>query len=605
MLSSINDIDIKKLSYGELSLLADDIRNFLIEKISKTGGHLASNLGIVELTISIMRNFDFDYDKIIFDVGHQSYVYKILTGRKDKFDTLRQLNGLSGFPKLKESKYDFFETGHSSTSISAALGMARARDLKNENYKVISVIGDGALTGGMVYEALNDVGYNKTNLIIILNDNEMSISNNVGGLSNCLNNVRISSSYNKLKEKVHLKLSKRKYIENKAYKLKQAIKSIFITSSFFEDLGIRYIGPIDGHDIKEIDKVLRRVKKLNGPIVIHTITKKGQGYLPAMTNPNKYHAVGPFNAKTGKVLQESTNTYSKSFGKAMIDITKEDKSVVAITAAMTDGTGLTEYAKKYENNFFDIGIAEEHAVTFAAGLAISGLKPVFAVYSTFLQRAFDQIIHDVCIPNLNVTFAIDRAGLVGQDGKTHQGVFDLSYLSLIPNMTIIVPKCVDEMEIILRYAVNANKPVAIRYPKGGDLYKLKPLKKIKEGKWEIVSKGDKTIILATGKMVGYAMCIKDMCKSNPTVINACFVKPLDYNMLDNIVDNYDNIITLEDNNVIGGFGNQVLLYLNKKGKNKNIKIIGFDDKFIDHGKIDELLSNENMSINDIVSIIDN
>ena len=605
LLDKTNLENIKDLSYEELSLLSDEIREFLVEKVSHTGGHLASNLGIVELTISLLRNFDFNKDKIVFDVGHQSYVYKILTGRKDKFDTLRQHKGLSGFPKLSESKYDFFETGHSSTSISATVGMARARDLRGENHKVIALIGDGALTGGMVYEALNDVGYNKTNMIIILNDNEMSISSNVGGLSNHLNNIRISTSYNKLKEKVHLKLDRKKHLVNKIHKLKNKIKSLFINSSFFEDLGIRYIGPIDGHNIKELDRVLKKIKKINGPIVIHTKTKKGQGYLPAMENPDKFHGIGPFDITTGNVLKNNQDTYSNAFGKAIENLTKKDKSIVAITAAMASGTGLKNYKEKYQDNFFDVGIAEEHATTLAAGMASGGLKPVFVVYSTFLQRAFDQIIHDVCMPNLNVTFAIDRAGLVGADGKTHQGVFDLSYLSLVPNMTIVTPKCTEELECLLTYAVNANKPVAIRYPRGGDITKLKPLKKVKEGKWEVISKGEKTAVIATGKMVGYALLAKEKCKTNPMIINATFVKPLDYNLLNKLNQKNYNIITLEDNNIIGGFGNQILLYLNKIGYTKKVKILGYEDKFIEQGTIDELLKEEKLSVDEIVKIIDN
>ena len=524
MLENIKNIsDIKKLNNSELSLLADDIREFLIEKVSVTGGHLASNLGVVEVTLALMKNFNFDEDKIVFDVGHQSYVYKILTGRKDKFDSLRQFKGISGFPKLSESKYDFFETGHSSTSISAAVGMARARDLKGENHKVIALIGDGALTGGMVYEALNDVGFNKTNMIIILNDNEMSISGNVGGLSNHLNKIRISPSYNRLKEKVHLKLDKKTKIVNSIHKFKNSLKSLVINSSFFEDLGIRYIGPIDGHDLKELNRTFKKIKNLNGPVLVHVVTKKGQGYLPAMENPDKFHGVGPFDIETGKSKKKSGMTYSKAFGEAICNIACDDDSVVAITAAMTDGTGLTNYKKEYKDRFFDVGIAEEHAVTLAAGMAASGLKPVFTVYSTFLQRGFDQLIHDVCMPNLNVTLAIDRAGLVGADGETHQGVLDLSYLSMIPNMTVLVPKCMEEMEVILRYAIDANKPIALRYPRGGDNYKLKPLKTIEEGKWEIVSDGEKVAVIAVGKMVGYAMMAKEKCNGNPLIIYATFV----------------------------------------------------------------------------------
>lgn len=550
-----------------------------------------------------MRSFDFNHDKIIFDVGHQSYVYKILTGRKEKFNTLRKLNGLSGFPKLNESKYDFFETGHSSTSISAAVGMSRARDLNKDNYNVISLIGDGALTGGMVYEALNDVGDNKTNMIIILNDNEMSISNNVGGLSHHLNELRISSSYNKLKEKVHIKLIKKIKLTNNIRKIKNKIKKLFINSSFFEDLGIRYIGPIDGHNIDELTNVFNKVKNLKGPTLIHVITKKGLGYEPALNNPDKFHGIGPFNIETGKLKKESSNSYSKYFGDSLVELAKKDKKIVAITASMTDGTGLTKFKETYQNRFFDVGIAEEHAVTFAAGLAISGHKPVFAVYSSFLQRGFDQIIHDVCMQNLHVVFVIDRAGLVGEDGKTHQGIFDLSYLSMIPNMEIVVPKCMEEIKPLLEYATSLNKPVAIRYPRGNDITTLKPLTKIKPNKWEIVSDGEKVAVIATGRMVGYAMLAKEKSNNNPMIINATFIKPLDKELLKKLVkDNYD-IITVEDNTIINGFGSQVLRELNNLGYTKKIKMMGIDDEYISQGSIDELFSLNKMNVSDIANEI--
>ncbi len=606
MLEKINDFhDIKDLNYKELSFLADDIREFLIESISKTGGHLASNLGIVELTLSLFRNFDFDYDKIVFDVGHQSYVYKILTGRKDKFSTLRQLNGLSGFPKRKESKYDFFETGHSSTSISASLGLARARDLKKENHHVIALIGDGALTGGMVYEALNDVGDNKTNLIIILNDNEMSISGNVGGLSNHFNSIRISSSYNKLKEKVHLKLDKKRKVVNTLHRLKSALKSLLVNSSFFEDLGIKYIGVIDGHNLKELDRVLRKVKKLSGPVVIHVATKKGLGYLPAMENPDRFHGVSKFDIKTGKILSPQKESYSTSFGHALTSLAKKDEKILAITAAMCDGTGLNEFKKQFPKRFFDVGIAEEHATTFASGLATSGFKPVFAVYSTFFQRAFDEVIHDVCLPNLNVTFAIDRAGLVGNDGETHQGMFDLSYLSMMPNMTIVVPKCLEEMETILNYAVNKNSPVSIRYPRGSSKKVLKPIKKVKDGTWEVISKGEKIAILAVGKMVEKALEAKEKSKQDIMIINSLFVKPLDYKMLEKLAKEKYKIITIEDNTIVNGFGSQVLQYLNKIGYHQEVSILGLKDHFIEHGSVEELYALEKIDVDSIIKEIKN
>ena len=599
----ISPNDIKNLSLKELEDLSISLRKFLIENISKTGGHLSSNLGIVELTISILKNFDFSNDKIIFDVGHQSYVYKILTGRKENFDTLRQYNGISGFPKRDESLYDFFDTGHSSNSISACLGMARARDIKGEDYNVISVIGDGAFTGGMVYEALNDLGFNKSKMLIILNDNQMSISTNVGGLSKCLNKVRLTPSYNKLKEHVHYKLDKknRNKIVNIAKKIKTSVKNLFFNPMFFENLGVRYIGPIDGNNIKNLNKILKKVKNLNEPIVLHVITTKGLGYMPALTNPDKFHAVSKFDVKTGNTISKSTRTYSASFGESLVKLALNNKNIVAITAAMTSGVGLSKFSEIFPNRFFDVGITEEHAVTLAGGMAANGLRPVFAVYSTFLQRSFDQLLMDVCMQKLPVVLAIDRAGLVGNDGKTHQGVFDISYLNMMPNIEILAPKCTEEMELLLKYAFTRNNPVAIRYPRGNDIYSLKPIKKIEYGKWEKIIDGKELIILAVGKMVSYAIlaCKKISKKYKPIIINALFIKPLDKYILEEIIKNNYNVLTLEDNNIIGGFGQQVLYELNNMGFNKKIKIMGYDDKFIDHGSIDELLHQEKMDTDNI------
>ncbi len=598
-----NPTDIKKLTLSELIQLSAEIREFLINNISKTGGHLASNLGVVELTIAILNNFDFTKDKIVFDVGHQSYVYKILTDRKQNFNTLRQYRGLSGFPKREESKFDFFDTGHSSNSMSASLGMARARDLKGEDYNIISIIGDGALTGGMVYEALNDLGFNHSKMLIILNDNEMSISLNVGGLQKCLNKVRLTPSYNKLKEKVHYKLDRKNSnkLVNIARKVKNSLKSLFFTPMFFEDLGIRYIGPVDGNNIKDLNKILKKIKNLNEPIVLHVVTTKGLGYLPALQNPNGFHSISRFDVQTGKVDSKFEETYSSSFGRALVSLAKKDKRIVAITASMITGTGLQEFSEIYPNRTFDVGITEEHAVTLAGGMATNGLKPIFAVYSTFLQRGFDQLLMDVCLQNLPVVFALDRAGLVGSDGKTHQGVFDLSYLNMMPNIEILAPKCTEEMETILSYAFNRNCPIAIRYPRGGNLLKLHPIKTIKTGEWEKISNGDKVVILATGKMVSLAYLAKEKLakKYNPIIINALFVKPLDKKILKKIVKQNYNVLTLEDNNIIGGFGQQVLYELNCLGFNQKIKILGYKDKFIDHGSIDELLMQEHMDIKSI------
>lgn len=597
--------DIKSLSISELEKLSGEIRQFLINNISKTGGHLASNLGIVELTIALFKNFDFSKDKIIFDVGHQSYVYKILTDRKDKFSSIRKYKGISGFPKRNESKYDYFDTGHSSNSISASLGMARARDLKKENYDIISVIGDGAFTGGMVYEALNDVGFNKSKMFIILNDNQMSISLNVGGVSKCLNKIRLNTSYNKLKEKVHHKIDRKTKLVNLTKKVKNSIKSLFFNQMFFESLGVKYIGPIDGHDIKELDRTIKKIKKLNEPVVLHVTTTKGLGYLPSLINPDKFHAVGSFDIETGIPTSKKGVTYSSAFGKSLVKIANKDKNVVAITAAMSDGTGLKEFSELYPDRIFDVGITEEHAVTLASGMALSGLKPVFAVYSTFLQRGFDQILMDVCMQNAPVIFAIDRAGLVGSDGKTHQGVFDISYLTMMPNIEILSPKSTSEVELILKYALKQNKPVAIRYPRGCDILNLDRIKNIETGKWEKISDGEKVVILAVGKMIQYAIKAKELLKEkyNPIIINSLFIKPLDNEYLKIIIKNKYNVLTLEDNNIIGGFGQQVLYNLNKLGFKNKIKIMGYEDKFIDHGNIDELLNDENMDIKNIADEI--
>lgn len=457
--------DLKKLNENEYKVLSEELREFLIDSVSKTGGHLASNLGVVELTLSLFKTFDFNKDKIIWDVGHQSYVYKILTGRKEGFKKLRMLNGMSGFPKRNESKYDYFDTGHSSTSISAAIGIARARDLNKDNYNVIAVIGDGALTGGMALEALNDAGFRKTKVIVILNDNQMSISTNVGGLSRYLNKLRIAPKYNKLKTDIHASLDTSpagKKIAGKISKVKGSLKQLVVPSMLFENMGVKYIGPIDGHDIKAMAEVFSKAREIDGPVIIHTLTQKGKGYALAEESPSKYHGIGPFDLESGELNSSSKNNYSRVFGESLIKLSEKDKKIVAITAAMPDGTGLKDFSQKFKDRFFDVGIAEQHAVTLAAGMASNGLKPVVAVYSTFLQRALDQVIHDVCIQNLPVVFAIDRAGIVGEDGETHQGIMDISYLSMIPNMHIVAPKCLEEVEILLKWAIDRKAPVAIR-----------------------------------------------------------------------------------------------------------------------------------------------
>ncbi|MBZ9635906.1 1-deoxy-D-xylulose-5-phosphate synthase [Clostridium sp. FP1] len=598
ILDNFNDINaVKKMSIEELNVFAVEIRNFLIEKVSKTGGHLASNLGIVELTLSLYNVFDLDSDKIIWDVGHQSYVHKILTGRKDKFDTLRNFEGLSGFPKREESKYDSFESGHSSTSISAGLGMARARDLQGKDYDVVSVIGDGALTGGMALEALNDVGFRKTKMIIVLNDNQMSISKNVGGISKYLSGFRIDPTYNRIKKEINSTLRRIPSVGNgmakSIHKIKDGIKQVVVPGMLFEHMGIKYLGPIDGHDIKEVSKVLKLAKNIEGPVIIHVITKKGKGYKFAENQPGKYHSVGPFNPLIGELSGGSKESYSDGFGEQIVSLAKENKNIVAITAAMPEGTGLEKFSKQFPNRFFDVGIAEQHAVTMAAGMASQGLKPVFAVYSTFLQRAYDQIVHDVCIQKLPVIFAIDRAGIVGQDGETHQGIFDLSYLSHIPNMTIMAPKCISELKSMLAFAVKQDYPIAIRYPRGGDNpnISMSSIQNFKRGKWEILFQGGKIALVATGKMVQNAVLVREKLKDmgvEVTVINACFIKPIDEALISELVHKKYSIVTIEDNIVHGGLGSLVLEYVNTLEEKTKVINLGFKDEFIPHGTVDIL-----------------
>lgn len=605
-LDKINNInDIKGLNISEKKELANEIREFLIEKVSKNGGHLASNLGIVELTISLCSVFNFEYDKIVFDVGHQSYVYKILTGRKDRFDTLRKYKGLRGFPYKKESPYDYFETGHSSTAISASVGMARARDINKEEYNIVSVVGDGAISSGMSLEAINDVGFNKTKMIIILNDNGMSISSNVGGISSYLSKLSLNEKYIKIKNALKYSLDDTPFGDfsfKMLSRMKDGIRKTLVPSKYFEDMGLTYIGPIDGHNINEIEKVLRRAKKINEPVIIHVVTKKGKGYKLAENTPEKYHGVSPFDIEEG-VKSSGKESYSSAFGKAITKLASKDKSIVAITAAMQDGVGLQEFAKKYPDRYFDVGISEEHAVTLAAGMSVSNVKPIFAVYSTFLQRGFDQIVHDVCMQNSPMIFAIDRAGLVGSDGETHQGILDLSYLSIIPNMTIISPKCISELETLLEWSTKQTFPIAIRYPRGGDYISMKPLKKIELGKWEYITKGKNLTIIATGKMVQKAYQIINDNNLDITLINATFIKPLDKEVLRKIIKNKDNVLTLEDNLINGGLGHNILLTLNELNFNKKIKILGFNNKFVEQGSIEELYTQEHLDNESILKEI--
>lgn len=613
-LENYNDVNkIKNMNINELNEFAEEIREFLIDKVSKTGGHLASNLGVVELTISLYNVFNFNKDKLIWDVGHQSYVHKILTGRKDDFDTLRNFGGLSGFPKREESKYDMFDTGHSSTSISAAVGMARARDLHEEKYDVVAVIGDGALTGGMAFEALNDVGYNKTKMTIVLNDNQMSISKNVGGLSTYLSELRMGTIYNRFKNDFNSTIEKipgvGKGVVNSINRIKDSVKQLVVPGMLFEDMGIKYYGPIDGHNIKELSKVFKNAQKVDGPVLIHVITTKGKGYKFAEKFPHKFHGVGPFDCDSGEFSSTGNKSYSSVFGNTMVEMAGVNKNVVAITAAMPEGTGLDNFAKKYPKRFFDVGIAEQHAVTMAAGMAVQGLRPVFAVYSTFLQRAYDQILHDVALQKLPVVFAIDRAGIVGQDGETHQGLFDLSYLSHMPNMTIMSPKCTEELRTMLNFAVTQNYPIAIRYPRGGDgcNIHLSPLTTFKKGKWEVIGgKKGKILIIATGKMVQNAVIVREKLQNigiEATVVNACFVKPIDKLLIEEFMDKGFSIVTIEDNVITGGLGSLVLQFVTSKCYQGKILNLGFKDEFVPHGNVDILYKIYNLDVDGIYSSI--
>lgn len=595
ILDEINETgDIKKINPAQYAELAGEIRHFLIEKISKTGGHLASNLGVVELTMAMHLSFDIPNDKIIWDVGHQSYTHKILTGRKDGFDELRKFGGMSGFPKRRESDTDVFDTGHSSTSISAGLGYVHARELNGENYSVVSVIGDGALTGGMALEAINNASNLKSNFIIVLNDNNMSISRNVGAISNMLNEIRTDEKYVDMKENVKDKLSQIPQFGDKMVskikKTKSNIKHFFIPGMNYEDMGITYLGPIDGHDIDRLLKAFKTAKRVKHGVILHVVTKKGKGYKYAEKNPGNYHGVNPFNVKTGKDLQKSAEkTFTGVFSDTILNLSAKDDKIVAISAAMPDGTGLSEFAKTYPSRFFDVGIAEEHAVTFAAGLAAGGLKPVVAIYSSFLQRAYDQILHDVCIQKLPVIFAIDRAGLVGSDGETHQGIFDLSYLSCIPNMTVMAPKNGAELTQMLTQALSYGCPVALRYPRGTSvLCQGEKCEPIVYGRGEILRRKTKTAILAVGNMVETALCISDLLGKEGigiTVANMRFVKPIDERLIDELTEEHELIITMEENVRTGGFGDAVLRYINDSHSDRRVINFALPDDYVEHGSV--------------------
>lgn len=594
--------DIKKLNPYELKQLAKNIRTFLVQSLSQTGGHLASNLGVVELTIALHYVFNAPKDKMIWDVGHQAYVHKLLTGRRKDFKRLRKLDGMSGFPKKKESLYDVFETGHSSTSISAALGMAAARDLKGEDHKVIAIIGDGALTGGMAFEALNNAGRGHTNVIVILNDNEMSISKNVGGLGKYLNKLRSSKDYLRAKEDVEGVLEQVPIIGRHAVsalkRTKGSLKSLLIQNTLFEQIGVTYLGPVDGHCYEELIAILENAKSMKKPVLIHVKTKKGKGYALAEKNPSFFHGIAPFDIATGEIKNPNTElTFSAAFGAALCKIAQKQESVVAITAAMPDGTGLLEFAKTYPKRFFDVGIAEQHAVTFAAGLATEGYRPVAAIYSSFLQRAYDQILHDVCLQNLPVIFAIDRAGLVGEDGATHQGLYDIAYLSSMPNMTLLSPKMPEEIEGALKYALTLNGPVAIRYPRGSAGIDRSFINTYEDVSFKTLKEGNNMAIIATGRMVELALDVsKDLSKENlsAAVIEAPCLYPFDDTALQTIANRYNTIFTIEDGILAGGFGEKVFSYLINHDYSPKGHQFGYRNGLIEHGDIKSLLIREEL-----------
>ena len=592
-----NPDDIKKLNGDELKTLAQEIREFLIDKISVTGGHLASNLGVVELTIALFLSFHLPEDKIVWDVGHQAYTHKILSGRREMFDDLRQYGGISGFPKRKESPYDAFDTGHSSTSISAGLGLAQGRDILGENHYVVSVIGDGALTGGMAYEALNNAARMNRNFIIVLNDNNMSISENVGGMSKYLNGIRTGEGYNGLKRMVNSGLEKipvvGKPLIDKITRTKNGIKQLLIPGMLFENMGITYLGPVNGHDIRALQKVFREAKKLDHAVLVHVLTKKGKGYPPAEKNPARFHGISPFDVKTGKLKAEKKYPdYTDVFSKKICQLAQENPRIVAVTAAMPDGTGLKAFSRRFPNRFFDVGIAEEHAVTSAAGMAAAGLRPVVAVYSSFLQRGYDQVVHDVCLQDLPVLFCIDRAGLVGSDGETHQGIFDYSYLTSVPNMTVMAPKNLWELRDMLDFAMTYERPLAIRYPRGQAYRGLKEFEApIVYGKGEMIFEEEDYALLAVGSMVSTAEHVREKWKEagySCSLANGRFVKPVDTELLDRLAERHGRLVTLEENVLQGGYGLAITAYIHEHYPWIKVLNIALPDAYVEHGNVSRL-----------------
>lgn len=643
MLEQINSPnDLKNLTLKQKEELAQEIRNYILEIVSENGGHLSSNLGVVELTIALHSVFNVPEDKIVWDVGHQTYVHKILTGRREELKNIRKLNGIAGFPKTKESETDCFNTGHSSTSVSAALGMARARDLQGKNNACIAVIGDGALTGGMALEALNDAGFSKTNITVILNDNEMSISKNIGGMNQFLDKLRTKKLYTRTNKLIKNRLNSIPVIGTKMVRIiqrvKRAFKQLLVHGMFFEDIGFTYLGPVDGHNIEKLESILRLSNQIEGPKIIHVLTKKGKGYTIAEKNPDRFHATSPFNIETGEPKKQKQDDYSKIFGKKLVELAKNNEKIVAITASMKDGTGLRTFQKEFPKRFFDIGIAEQHAITMAAGMAKEGMIPVVPIYSSFYQRAYDQVIHDVAMQNLHVIMCVDRAGVVGADGETHQGTLDMAFFRLVPNLIIMAPKDFKELEDMLEYAVKLNKPIIIRYPRGGEDKNTKFEKhdKIKLGKAEILKRIDENLkfknqiienqtkneqmekiknkpklsIIAIGKMVSRAMNIAEKIqdKIDVEVINARFLKPFDNQTIIKCIQKTKNVVTIEDGTIINGLGTTVKeLISDNKLEGIKIECFAYPDEFIKHGKVEELEEiyglDENSIINKILLLL--
>ena len=643
MLEQINSPnDLKNLTLKQKEELAQEIRNYILEIVSENGGHLSSNLGVVELTIALHSVFNVPEDKIVWDVGHQTYVHKILTGRREELKNIRKLNGIAGFPKTKESETDCFNTGHSSTSVSAALGMARARDLQGKNNACIAVIGDGALTGGMALEALNDAGFSKTNITVILNDNEMSISKNIGGMNQFLDKLRTKKLYTRTNKLIKNRLNSIPVIGTKMVRIiqrvKRAFKQLLVHGMFFEDIGFRYLGPVDGHNIEKLESILRLSNQIEGPKIIHVLTKKGKGYTIAEKNPDRFHATSPFNIETGEPKKQKQDDYSKIFGKKLVELAKNNEKIVAITASMKDGTGLRTFQKEFPKRFFDIGIAEQHAITMAAGMAKEGMIPVVPIYSSFYQRAYDQVIHDVAMQNLHVIMCVDRAGVVGADGETHQGTLDMAFFRLVPNLVIMSPKDFRELEDMLEYAVKLNKPIVIRYPRGGEDKKTKFEKhnKIKLGKAEILKRIDENLkfknqiienqtkngqmekiknkpklsIIAIGKMVSRAMNIAEKIqdKIDVEVINARFLKPFDNQTIIKCIQKTKNVVTIEDGTIINGLGTTVKELISDNNlEGIKIECFAYPDEFIKHGKVEELEEiyglDENSIINKILLLL--